>query len=127
MGWDDEASDGGGSGDDIAAAWAAAAGDAATVPTDPFDPSAVTLEANPSPRALREALLAVPDGELLRLDASAVERLTAPAMQVLLAALVPGAAEGRRASVLNPSFAFTLAFEAYGLGGDNEPFTVEFG
>jgi hypothetical protein len=127
MGWDDEATDAGAAGDEIAAAWAAAAGDPAPGHPSSFEPPAVALEANPSPRALHDALLAFPDGEPLRLDASAVERLSAPAMQVLIAALVPSAAGDQRAAVLNPSFAFTLAFEAYGLGGDNEPFTVEFG
>jgi hypothetical protein len=35
-------------------------------------------------------------------------------------------AAGRRAVVVSPSFAFSLAFESFGFGADNEPFTVEY-
>jgi anti-anti-sigma regulatory factor len=84
------------------------------------------LEPTPDARALRDALLAAGSAPSVRIDASQVERLPGPAMQTLLALARDAAAEGGRITVLDPSFAFSLAFEAFGLGGDNEPFNVEY-
>jgi STAS domain len=84
------------------------------------------LSADPDPRDLKDALIAATGTGHMRIDASAVERLSGPAMQVLLAAMQDALGDGRKLDVLSPSFAFTLSFEAYGLGGSNEPFTVEY-
>ncbi|MGL4975222.1 MAG: STAS domain-containing protein, partial [Bosea sp. (in: a-proteobacteria)] len=75
---------------------------------------------------LKELLLAAALCSPPRMDASGVERLSASAMQVLMAAMQDALRQGERWRVLSPSFAFTLSFEAYGLGGSNEPFTVEY-
>ncbi len=90
------------------------------------DPGSVVLDANPDARALREALLGALDTGAPVVEAGGVERLTPAAFQVLLAAMRDAAAAGARLVVRNPSFAFSLTFEAFGLGGDNEPFTVEY-
>jgi anti-anti-sigma regulatory factor len=86
----------------------------------------IRLDTCPDARALRAALLAAQPLADARLDASQVARLPLPAIQVLLAAVHEAGAAGGRLTVLDPSFAFTLAFEALGLGGDDEPFNVEY-
>jgi anti-anti-sigma regulatory factor len=86
----------------------------------------VHLGDNPVARDVRDALLALQHVETATVDASKVERLAAPVLQVLLAAFKEAASHGSKIAVRNPSFAFTLAFEAFGLGGDNEPFIVEY-
>jgi anti-anti-sigma regulatory factor len=95
---------------------------------DPADAAggALRLGRAPDARELRDALLALPPDASPAIDASEVERISCAAFQVLLATLRAAAARGGKLRVLNPSFAFTLAFEAFGLGGDDEPFTVEY-
>jgi hypothetical protein len=96
--------------------------DAPAAPPQP-DASALILAPCPDAAALRIALMAQPAP---RLDASAVEKLPGPALQVLLAAMRDARAAGDSVVILNPSFAFSLTFEAFGFGADNEPFTVEY-
>jgi anti-anti-sigma regulatory factor len=87
---------------------------------------AVMLAADPDARELKEALVAALAAGAPAVDASPVERLSPAAFQVLLAAMRDASAAGARLTVRNPSFAFSLTFEAFGLGGDDEPFTVEY-
>lgn len=84
------------------------------------------LGAVPVARGLHEALLRRTAEDPVVLDASEVERLSGPVLQVILAAIIEASGRGAQVVVRDPSFAFTLTFEAYGLGGDNEPFTVEY-
>lgn len=65
-------------------------------------------------------------GNDLRIDARQVQRFPASCLQLLLAAHAELQAAGRRLVVLNPSFAFGLAFEALGFEGEREIFTVEY-
>jgi anti-anti-sigma regulatory factor len=117
-GWDDT---------DDAAAGPAHHDTAALEPAPgPAPATAIDLGTRPDAAALVEALIGWPSDVAPLVDASRVERLSGAAMQVLLAGSAEAARQGRRLRVLNPSFAFTLVFEAFGLGGDNEPFVVEF-
>jgi hypothetical protein len=86
----------------------------------------VVLPEVPDAAALLAAILARPPALPLRFAANAVQRLGCPALQVLLGAMREAAAGGSRAVVVDPSFAFTLAFESFGFGGETEPFTVEY-
>ncbi len=108
---------------DLPAAPAAAADEPAEPPSAA---SGVALAASPDAAALKAALLGAMERGEARIDAAAVERLPGPALQVLLAAMRDERAAGRSLVVANPSFAFSLAFEAYGFGADTEPFTVEY-
>jgi len=51
----------------------------------------------------------------LRIDASAVERITTPALQILLALLTSRSAQNRASTITNPSEAFTRALVTLGL------------
>ena len=88
------------------------------------EPSLIRLGSDPAPDDLHAALLE--RGAGARVDASAVERLRTPVVQILLAAMRQATDAGRPMAVVSPSFAFSLTFEAFGLGGDHEPFTVEY-
>jgi anti-anti-sigma regulatory factor len=88
--------------------------------------STVCLPADPDAHDLKELLLVTAGSGYPRIDASLVARLSGPAMQVLLVAMQDALRAGQKRRVLSPSFAFTLSFEAYGLGGTHEPFTVEY-
>jgi len=87
---------------------------------------AVKLGAQPQARDIRDAMLALPTLAGARIDASEVEKLSAPTIQVLLCAFRDAARDGAPIAVLSPSFVFSLALETYGFGGDREPFTVEY-
>jgi anti-anti-sigma regulatory factor len=118
-GWDDEpASDFG--------AWAAAPLGIDPQPDLVDAPGAIRLDANTDARALRDALLALPAGDPVRIDASQVERLSGSVLQLLLVAVKHAEAADSRLTIVDPSFAFSLAFEAFGLGGTDEPFNVEY-
>lgn len=138
-GWDDTADVGGAAGSNFAAGagWDDApqtpgvttAGPdtgGAGAPWSPASDAALPLGDNPDPEALLAALRSWPDGRPPRFDGSAVTRLSMPALQVILAAIRDAAATGGRLIVQDPSFAFTLAFEAFGFGGADEPFTSEY-
>ncbi len=49
-----------------------------------------------------------------------------PMIQLVLAACQTAKSDGAQLTIIDPSFAFTLAFEAFGFGPDNEPYAVEF-
>lgn len=87
---------------------------------------ALKLGAKPQARDIREAMLALPTLAGARIDASEVEKLAAPTIQVLLCAFKDAARAGSPMAVISPSFVFSLAFETYGFAGDHEPFTVEY-
>jgi hypothetical protein len=106
-------------------AWNALPPVAEAAPAD-ASPDGVALGAYPDARAVRDALLALPGHAAPRIDAQRVERLPPAVLQVVLAAARDADAAGSRLTVVNPSFAFSLAFEAYGFGGSNEPFFVEY-
>jgi anti-anti-sigma regulatory factor len=82
-------------------------------------------EAPDAPTLLRE-LQAHSTETPLRFLADQVERLSPAALQTLIAAMREADTAGRTAVVVSPSFAFSLAFESFGFGADNEPFTVEY-
>ena len=86
----------------------------------------IRLGAKPDAAALRDALLALDDLGAARIDASEVERLPGPAFQILLIAMRDALFAGGKIRIVNPSFAFGLCFEAFGLGGDLEPFQAEY-
>jgi hypothetical protein len=88
--------------------------------------AAVTLTEDPDAAALLAALRALPEGSTPRIDGSAVARLSMPALQVLLAAMREAGEAGARLAIRDPSFALSLAFEAFGFCGPDEPFTVEY-
>ncbi len=113
-GWEDSPPDEGGAAEDTWSAEAAA------------DDGMIRLGAKPDAAALRDAFLAIADLGSARVDASEVERLPGPAFQVLLIAMRDALFAGGKIRVVNPSFAFGLCFEAFGLGGDLEPFQAEY-
>lgn len=87
----------------------------------------VALSARPEAETLQRALLgAMAQPGDVAFDAGAVERLDVAAMQVLLAAMLDLKRRGDRLVAVNPSFAFGLAFEAFGFAGETEAFTVEY-
>jgi anti-anti-sigma regulatory factor len=94
--------------------------------TDVAEEGLIRLGAKPDAAALRDALLALEDLGAARVDASEVERLPGPAFQILLIAMRDALFAGGKIRVVNPSFAFGLCFEAFGLGGDLEPFQAEY-
>lgn len=95
-------------------------------PADGAGAAAIRLGPRPKAGEVRQALLDLPALAAARIDASEVEKLSAPMLQVLLAAFRDAAREGAPVVVASPSFAFSLAFETYGFGGEREPFTVEY-
>jgi anti-anti-sigma regulatory factor len=88
--------------------------------------SDVVLADVPDAAALLRQLQAHHAGSQLRVLADQVQRLGTAALQVLVTAMTEADAAGRRVIVVSPSFAFSLAFESFGFGADNEPFIVEF-
>ncbi len=124
-GWDDAApplEDS--SGDD--GGWGDGDGAAAADGAEEADDGMIRLGAKPDAATLRDALLALADLGEARVDASEVERLSGPAFQVLLIAMRDALFAGGKIRIVNPSFAFGLCFEAFGLGGDLEPFQAEY-
>jgi hypothetical protein len=97
-------------------------------PAEAAADAAVVLAARPvAGEVLRELAARIrTDPEGLVVDASAVERLPMPVIQVLLAGAGELRAAGRGLRVRNPSFTFGLAFEALGFTGEREIFTVEY-
>lgn len=87
---------------------------------------AIRLGARPDAAVLKQALLNLPQLAGARIDASEVERLPGAAFQVLLVAMRDALLAGGKIRIINPSFAFGLCFEAFGLGGDLEPFHAEY-
>jgi two-component system chemotaxis response regulator CheY len=69
------------------------------------------LDLAAAPNLLEVVRAAAPSGAAVRLDASAVEVLTLPCVQIIVAALTSGA----RVLVDNPSAAFVEAFAEYGI------------
>ncbi len=94
--------------------------------SEAVDDGLIRLGAKPDAATLRDALLALTDLGEARVDASEVERLSGPAFQVLLIAMRDALFAGSKIRIVNPSFAFGLCFEAFGLGGDLEPFQAEY-
>ncbi len=90
------------------------------------DEGLIRLGAKPDATTLRDALMALEHLGTARVDASEVERLPGPAFQILLIAMRDALFAGGKMRVVNPSFAFGLCFEAFGLGGDLEPFQAEY-
>ncbi len=127
-GWDDEAQAASGGWEDAPPATEDAGegeGDGAWNAAEDDD-GMIRLGAKPDAATLRDALLALPDLGAARVDASEVERLSGPAFQVLLIAMRDALFGGGKIRIVNPSFAFGLCFEAFGLGGDLEPFQAEY-
>ncbi len=87
----------------------------------------IRLSAEPDADALqRDFLTALVQLGDIAVEASQVERLPAAALQVLLAAGLDLAGRGDRLIAVNPSFAFGLAFEAFGFVEGREAFHVEY-
>lgn len=87
----------------------------------------ILLQESPELSALHfELRQSLETGADLRVDARHVRRFPASCLQLLLAVHAELQAAGRRLVVLNPSFAFGLAFEALGFEGEREIFTVEY-
>jgi anti-anti-sigma regulatory factor len=79
------------------------------------------------PADLRHLLMAemIQPGDI-SIDASDVERLPSSLVQIITAAARDLHIEGRRCIILNPSIAFTLAFETLGLDCASGFFTTEY-
>ncbi len=131
-GWEDAADPAGGEwtggewSDSHAAPATEAGGDEWGASDDGGEDGTIKLGQSPNAQNLRDALLALPDLGQARVDASEIERLPGPVFQVLLIAMRDALCAGGRIRVVNPSFAFGLCFEAFGLGGDLEPFEAEY-
>jgi anti-anti-sigma regulatory factor len=80
-------------------------------------PASITLEEAP---ALAEALRALPlqENQALKLDASAVEVITTPGIQLILALGLSRAQHGGQLQLAAPSSALVDSFLALGLGAE---------
>lgn len=87
----------------------------------------IVLDAVPDARALhRQFRDATAAGGDLRVEAGAVQKLSAACLQLFVSANAELGPKGHRLIVHNPSFSFGVAFEALGFEGDREVFTVEY-
>jgi anti-anti-sigma regulatory factor len=89
-------------------------------------PRTILLDHAPSAKDIREQLLHLRPDEPPVFDAEAVERLSTTMVQILLSCMKHAIMAGQEVVVLNPSFAFNLAFRAFGFADSTELFSVQY-
>lgn len=89
-------------------------------------PRTIFLDHAPSAREVRQQLLSLQPDEPPVIEAEAVVRLSVAMIQLLLSAAKQAVMAGQGMTIINPSFAFTLAFRTFGFAEMTEPFTVEY-